>query len=46
MNNRKIIHRHQNVLIYFKGNPSEIKESFSPLDKYMDSLEDSELLDE
>lgn len=41
MNNRKVVRRHQNVLVFFKGNPKEIKTDFSPL-KNIDKIFENE----
>lgn len=38
---RKVIRTHQNVLVFFKGNPKEIKNEFGPI-ALLDKLEDTE----
>lgn len=38
---RKVIRTHQNVLVFFKGNPKEIKNEFGPI-ALLDKLEDME----
>lgn len=38
---RKVIRTHQNVLVFFKGNPKEIKSEFGPI-ALLDKLEDTE----
>ena len=39
MRNRKTVRSHQNVLVYFKGNPKEIQSEFSELHDINDVLE-------
>ncbi|MGF2053651.1 ParB N-terminal domain-containing protein [Vagococcus fluvialis] len=39
MNNRKIVRIHQNVLVFYKGNPKEIKNHFEPLEVLENDLE-------
>lgn len=33
MKNRKVVRLHQNVLVFYKGDPKKIKESFEPLEE-------------
>lgn len=42
MNTRKVVHAHQNVMVFFKGDWHKIKDEFSPLVEYFDALEDTE----
>lgn len=41
MRYRKVVHLHQNVMVFFKGDPKTIKDNFNPLTDYFDALEDS-----
>jgi len=41
MRHRKVVHLHQNVMVFFKGDPKTIKDNFNPLTDYFDALEDS-----
>ena len=36
MGNRKVVRIHQNVLVFYKGNPKEIKLNFPELETYED----------
>jgi hypothetical protein len=36
MSNRKVVRLHQNVLVFYKGNPKEIKLNFPELETYED----------
>lgn len=36
MTNRKVVRLHQNVLVFYKGNPKDIKNNFPELDTYED----------
>lgn len=39
MKNRKVVRLHQNVLVFFKGDPKKIKEDFEPLEEIGDFFE-------
>jgi len=39
MRNRKVVRSHQNVLVFFKGDPNKIKDDFSELKSVKDVLE-------
>lgn len=41
MRYRKVVHLHQNVMVFFKGDPKTIKDNFNPLTDYFDAFEDS-----
>ena len=45
MKNRKVVKVHQNVLIFYKGDPKKIKEVFSN-DVFVDNFTDKEEADE
>ncbi|MFG5526323.1 chromosome partitioning protein ParB, partial [Enterococcus faecalis] len=39
MNNRKVVRIHQNVLVFYKGNPQKISKHFEALETLDDELE-------
>lgn len=41
MRNRKLVRIHQNVLVFYKGNPDEIQEHFPILEVLEDNLEEA-----
>lgn len=42
MRNRKVVRSHQNVLVFFKGDPKKIKDDFSELKSFDSILENDE----